>query len=575
MASAVSHFKPYTQPHDVTCKDVWVVTSPNVDFVPEPYIFEDEDLQPCADGCFGLVDCSQWPQLYNKEYQYSICIPQKDSIHSLAVAWYDLTQDNFIAPTGPKSVVGTLQDAKVKEFEQLLWLLCNRHHHLQGQTAAKEILSVQMSSAQNEVMCLWHHPLVFRDLVIFIVQLQHTLLDIHALLDYIKILHPLLTSPSSKPLSVNLTWMGCFMKDTEVCEGLYFTGVPVWLVHHEDFIPKTMNIIHPVWLTFSDNIVRAMYSENGVVKLFLVIYCGPSGIYCHYHTHRHYEGTLAEQPKPIAGSVGAKAKGEKANPLDIPDPHSLFKSTWKKVDKNLQQCKSGFVDPGYCFLKPSLFVGAVNGHLPSKFLTPQMWRDFLNTIDTSQLSLTRSRSSKSAVLDILGENIVQVAAKSLAEAWEEIIRVSSLSDPPLWLVHSILWELYKLNFHYELYVLNCIIVPEHWTTSEACTWQTLLHSVFPGGSGLGMWLEPLPWEPHELGMCTCSIEVALTYVNNFCELLSAWPGAPSHLQSPAEMNGQDNSGCYKLFLTACQFYLQTAFDFLRQQPSLLHVFSFI
>ncbi|KAL4079208.1 hypothetical protein J3A83DRAFT_4185294 [Scleroderma citrinum] len=114
-----------------------------------------------------------------------------------------------------------------------------------------------------------------------------------------------------------------------------------------------------------------------------------------------------------------------------------------------------------------------------------MWRDFLNTIDTSWLSLTRSGSSKSAVLDILGENIIQAAAKGLAEAWEEIvwqgmqIQALSLSDPPLWFIHSILWELYKLNFCYELYALNCTIVPEYWTTSEACTWQTLLHSVFP------------------------------------------------------------------------------------------------
>ncbi|KAL4069522.1 hypothetical protein J3A83DRAFT_4189287 [Scleroderma citrinum] len=165
-----------------------------------------------------------------------------------------------------------------------------------------------------------------------------------------------------------------------------------------------------------------------------------------------------------------------------------------------------------------------------------MWRHFLNTIDPSQLSSTKSASSKLVVLDILGENIVQVAAKGLAEAWEEIVwqgmqvQVSSLSDPPLWLVCSILWEPYELNFHYELYMLDCAIVPEHWTTSEAWTQQTLLHSIFPG-----------------------SMEVALPYVNNFCELLSAWPGAPSHLQSSAKMDGQDNT---------CQFYLQTAFDFL-------------
>ena len=138
----------------------------------------------------------------------------------------------------------------------------------------------------------------------------------------------------------------------------------------------------------------------------------------------------------------------------------------------------------------------------------------------------------------------------------------SLSDPPLWLVRSILWELYKLNFHYELYALDCAIVLDCWATSEACSQQTLLHSIFPSESGLGMWSEPLPRELHELGMCTHSMEVALPYVNNFHKLLSAWPGAPSRLQSPTKMNGRDNNECFQLFLTACQFYLQTAFDFL-------------
>ncbi|KAI6009276.1 hypothetical protein EDC04DRAFT_2542360, partial [Pisolithus marmoratus] len=104
--------------------------------------------------------------------------------------------------------------------------------------------------------------------VAFVAQLQCTLLDIHALLDYVEILYPLLTSPPSKPVHANPTWMGCFTRNTEVCESLYFVGVLVWLVCDEEFIPLTMNIIHPVQLTFPDNIVRAMYSESGVSKPF-------------------------------------------------------------------------------------------------------------------------------------------------------------------------------------------------------------------------------------------------------------------------------------------------------------------
>ncbi|KAI6098313.1 hypothetical protein EV401DRAFT_1879338, partial [Pisolithus croceorrhizus] len=153
--------------------------------------------------------------------------------------------------------------------------------------------------------------LVFQDLVAFVAQLQHTLLDIHTLLDYVKILHPLLTSPPSKPMHANPTWMGCFMRNTKICEGLYFVGVPVWLVCDEEFIPLTMNIIQPVQLTFPDSIVRVMYSERGVSKPFLSIFCGPGGLLCHYHTCQCYEGTLTEQPEPVAPPSTAQSSSLK------------------------------------------------------------------------------------------------------------------------------------------------------------------------------------------------------------------------------------------------------------------------
>ncbi|KAI5989943.1 hypothetical protein EDD15DRAFT_2170967, partial [Pisolithus albus] len=141
-----------------------------------------------------------------------------------------------------------------------------------------------------------------------------------------------------------------------------------------------------------------------------------------------------------------------------------------------------------------LWISQVSVRSPSKFLSPQMWRDFLNTIDTDQPSSTRSASTKSAVRDIFGENIIHVA-QGYAGVPEEIewrgmqvssvpLFLSSLLDPPLWLICSILWELYELNFHYELYALDEVIVPHLWTTDEArVARQGLLYSIFPGGYG--------------------------------------------------------------------------------------------
>ena len=142
-------------------------------------------------------------------------------------------------------------------------------------------------------------------------------------------------------------------------------------------------------------------------------------------------------------SAGGGAKWEEPDLPDIPKPHGLFGAAWKKADKSSKRVRSGQVDPGYRFPKPTLFVNVstlerkktyllnwlsasalwmsqVDVRSPSKFPSPQMWRDFLNTIDTNQLSSTRSGSMKSAVLDILGEIIVQ-AAQGLTVAPAEIV----------------------------------------------------------------------------------------------------------------------------------------------------------
>ncbi|KAI6142446.1 hypothetical protein BKA82DRAFT_149196 [Pisolithus tinctorius] len=310
--------------------------------------------------------------------------------------------------------------------------------------------------------------------------------------------------------------------------------------------------------------------------------------------------------RPAASSsAGGESKWEEPNLPDIPKPHSVFVAAWREADKNLQRVSSGLMDPGYRFPKPTLFVNVsmlerkkiylfnwlsacalwisqVDLCSPSRFPSPQMWRDFLNTIDTDPLPSTQTALRKLAVRDILGDGIIN-SAQGLAGAPEEItwrgmqVKISSLLNPPLWFIRSLLWELYELNFRYELYVLDQAFVPNLWTSSDEMqlTRQTLLYSIIPGESSLVMWSESLPQDSCELGLCATDVLTTLPYINKFCHLLSAWPGAPAHLQYPVKMKDQDNKEVYAVFSLACRFYVQTAFDFHRQQPSLPHMFQFV
>ncbi|KAI5989930.1 hypothetical protein EDD15DRAFT_2370228 [Pisolithus albus] len=655
MATALTRFQPYTRPDDanltsldalaVACQGSMIITSPNMDFVPEPHIFEDEELRARADGRFGLVDCFQWPQSYNKEYDYAVCIPRKDRFpfpNPLHIAWYTPTSADFVIPAGSSFAVGQLHESKVKDFEHLFQTLQGRHHHLQNRPICRGLMRVLMRLARHEVTRLRHHPLVFRDLVVFVSQLQRTLLDIHAALEYIEILYPLLTNVPSTPVRANPNWMGCFTNNTQICEVLYFTGVPVWLVRREEFISPTMNIVRPVRLTFPDDIVKAMYTENGVAKPFPSIYRGPCGALRHFHIRRPYHGNLTETPTPTTAgsssshpsssggkqssrkqtksarervtagpsraspqrSTSGESKWEEPDLPEIPKVLGLFLSAWKIADKDPQRVKPGRIDPGYRFPKPTLFanvtsperkktyllnwlaarplwISRVDVRPPPKFPSPQMWRDFLNTISTEQLSSTRSAASKMAVRDILEDDIVHLTRGSAGApetiTWRGMeVKVASLSDPPLQLMRSLLWELYELNFRYELLALDRVLAANLWSSDESRIGrQTLLYSIFPGESGLVMWSESLPQEVQQLGMCAPDVKVSLPYFNNFCELLSTWPGAPTRLRTPTELDGRGNSLAYEHIFIACQFYVQTAYDYLGRQPSLPRSFTFV
>ncbi|KAI6117070.1 hypothetical protein EDD17DRAFT_1514542 [Pisolithus thermaeus] len=226
-----------------------------------------------------------------------------------------------------------------------------------------------------------------------------------------------------------------------------------------------------------------------------------------HHTHLPVaESSLAES-RPVSSSASGQLRWEEPNLPDIPKPHSLFVTAWQEVDMNSQRTKSSVVDPVYCFPKPTLFINVsmperkktyllnwlsarplwinqVNIHPPSKFPSPQMWRDFLNTIDTDPLPSTKTVSTKLAVRDILGEAVIN-SAQGLAG-----IPTASLSDPPLQFMWSLLWELY------ELYTLDRALVPYFWTASDSnkewLTHHSLLYDIFPGTCGLVMWLESLP-----------------------------------------------------------------------------------
>ncbi|KAH7903535.1 hypothetical protein BJ138DRAFT_1020478, partial [Hygrophoropsis aurantiaca] len=207
---------------------------------------------------------------------------------------------------------------------------------------------------------------------------------------------------------------------------------------------------------------------------------------------------------------------------------------------------------------------------------PQIWRDFLNSIPSEEsLAITAARRAaegrspttaaiarKMVAKELFGEDLLDVqgttwAIKDSVEWRGQLIPISTLSDPPTRLMRQILWELYELNFRFELLALDHIMAPEIWEEAPVER-RELLYSIFPGEGGLVMWSGPLPSE--EEGLFCGSFKQAAPYVESFRKLLWSWNGAPARLRDPVELKGDGNQTFWTLMECAAHFYVQTFFD---------------
>ena len=176
-----------------------VYTSPNMSFVPEPHL-DDEELRARADGCFGLADCFQWPQVYCREFEYAICIPRREhhpAPDPLTWAWYTPTLEDFVALPTAAFAVGKLKQEKAVGIATLYQNASTRYAAWKKTRGDKKDIAAKMvQSLKHTVVLLLQHPLTFRDVVAFVAEAQRTFLDIYAFLDFVKVLMPHLTFPS-------------------------------------------------------------------------------------------------------------------------------------------------------------------------------------------------------------------------------------------------------------------------------------------------------------------------------------------------------------------------------------------
>ncbi|KIN94704.1 hypothetical protein M404DRAFT_76824, partial [Pisolithus tinctorius Marx 270] len=174
------------------CDDHWI-TSPNTDYIPQPFIFDGETITPLRDGRFSHIDCFQWPQLFAERYTWSPCVPRTVAYGDDPTwkwLWWNVTQsaEDFVLERGSAFKVGRIHADKWKSMETVYnrlderlqgWL--KKYPHYEGPLRPDSWLG----SCRRCLLCLKQLPFTFQDTVILVAFCQHLLLDVFGMLEYL------------------------------------------------------------------------------------------------------------------------------------------------------------------------------------------------------------------------------------------------------------------------------------------------------------------------------------------------------------------------------------------------------
>lgn len=262
-----------------------VITSPNINWVPQPFIFEDELVQARADGRLGTADSFQWPQLYTANYPWAVAIKRNFFLpdEPLAAVWYTPSYDDFVRIPNSALPIGSLNPDRLDALARLMDQVKVRvnaykrgKHHLRvGDQSVRMVQSLRVVFNHLD-----RFPLTYRDTVASVAEFQRAVLDFHAYCDYHAFILPRIERPQFPFPEVNTQWMGAFTGDVLMAESLFRAGVPVWYVRPETSVTSTTIIQAVVTPRQPEHIVLGTFCDpvKKFAKPFPVRYVGPAGV---------------------------------------------------------------------------------------------------------------------------------------------------------------------------------------------------------------------------------------------------------------------------------------------------------
>jgi hypothetical protein len=194
-----------------------VITSPNMDFVPDLRHYQDEEVKARADGRFGLIDPFQWPQMYSARHWWSVAIPRPRTVSQIEMAWFTPTPTDFVSL--PDADVGHLSPQIIDKLDHLVVTIRYRRATLPS-SKHDEMATFFATRLYNSFDILCRQPFTFRDILLMTTSMQRRFLDAYALFEYLEIAEPRITQGKTMNPLLD-TWMGAFTTDVNLANEWY------------------------------------------------------------------------------------------------------------------------------------------------------------------------------------------------------------------------------------------------------------------------------------------------------------------------------------------------------------------
>ena len=245
-----------------------IITSPNMNFIPEFPVIDRSGLFIRADGTWGPHDYTRWPQAYSSKNLHHICIPrlpsmgmlseaqEEDSLDHHPILYSDLDEEvwersgEYTLSSGETLITGQYRRDTIETLVRCFHLhkqrAISRYSTTEYKDASDYKLVAILSSLGEKVierMNAVAEPFYASRTTAR--ELQRIILELIGFSNLVSVVRPRLRNPTFNATDT-LPYRGVFCSTAHCLQDFFRIGIPVWYIRHTSSLSPSTKIIHVV-----------------------------------------------------------------------------------------------------------------------------------------------------------------------------------------------------------------------------------------------------------------------------------------------------------------------------------------